>query len=95
MPEDEKFLGANWLLDTKEAMEFYHEIAIPLRRDVGIIDTHTHHNLRQIVENRPFPNIWRADVLEPREEYVNNDHYIIQLAAKTHWLPKSFHPIVL
>ena len=52
------------------------------RNQVGILDTHTHHNLRQIVENRPFPNIWRAEVLEDREEYANNDHYIIQLAAK-------------
>ena len=39
---------------------------------------------KQIVENRPFPNIWRAEVLEPREQYANNDHYIIQLAAKIH-----------
>ncbi len=84
MPDEEKFLGANWLLDTKEAISLYHEVAIPLREEVGIVDTHTHHNLRQIVENRPFPNIWRAEVLEPREEYANNDHYIIQLAAKIH-----------
>ncbi|UCE34225.1 MAG: glucuronate isomerase [Deltaproteobacteria bacterium] len=82
MPEDEQFLGVNWLLDTREAIGLYHEVAVPLREDVGIVDTHTHHNLRQIVENRPFPNIWRAEVLEPREEYANNDHYIIQLAAK-------------
>lgn len=84
MPEEEKFLGANWLLDTKEAISLYHEVAIPLREEVGIVDTHTHHNLRQIVENCPFPNIWRAEVLEPRDQYANNDHYIIQLAAKIH-----------
>jgi hypothetical protein len=95
MPEDKKFLGENWLLHTKEAIELYHEIAIPLRRGVGIVDTHTHHNLRQIVKNRPFPNIWRAEVLEPRDEYANNDHHFIQLATKIHWLPKPFHPIVL
>ena len=82
MPMEEKFLGANWLLDTKEAAKLYHEVAVTLREEVGIVDTHTHHNLRQIVENHPFPNIWRAEVLEPREEYANNDHYIIQLAAK-------------
>jgi glucuronate isomerase len=84
MAEEETFLGPNWLLDTKEARRLYHEVAIPLREEVGIVDTHTHHNLRQIVENRPFLNIWRAEVLEPREQYANNDHYIIQLAAKIH-----------
>ena len=78
----EKFLGKNWLLDTTEGIKLYHDVAVPLRREVGIIDTHTHHNLRQIVENEPFPNIWRAEVLETREEYKNCDHYIIQLAAK-------------
>jgi glucuronate isomerase len=82
MPEQKKFLGENWLLDTNEAITLYHEVAVPFRVEVGIIDTHTHHNLRQIVENNPFSNIWRAEVLEPREEYANNDHYIIQLAAK-------------
>jgi len=79
---EEKFLGANWLLDTADGVKLYHDVAVPLRKEVGIIDTHTHHNLRQIVENKPFPNIWRAEVLETREEYKNCDHYIIQLAAK-------------
>ena len=79
---EDKFLGPNWLLDTKEAIRLYHDVAVSFRRDAGILDTHTHHNLRQIVENRPFLNIWRAEVLETREEYANNDHYIIQLAAK-------------
>ncbi|MBW2120275.1 MAG: glucuronate isomerase, partial [Deltaproteobacteria bacterium] len=82
MTGEEGFLGANWLLDTREAIGLYHEVAVSFRQKVGIVDTHTHHNLRQIVENRPFPNIWRAEVLEPRDEYANNDHYIIQLAAK-------------
>jgi len=79
---EEKYLGINWLLDTPEGIKLYHDLAVPLRKEVGIIDTHTHHNLRQIVENKPFPNIWRAEVLEIREEYKNCDHYIIQLAAK-------------
>ena len=81
MAKDE-FLGPNWLLDTKEAVRLFHDMAVPFRKQVGILDTHTHHNLRQIVENQPFPNIWRAEVLEDRREYANNDHYIIQLAAK-------------
>jgi len=79
---EEKFLGDNWLLNRPEGIKLYHDIAVPLRKEVGIIDTHTHHNLRQIVENKPFPNIWRAEILELREEYKNGDHYIIQLAAK-------------
>lgn len=95
MAEEETFLGANWLLDTKKAISLYHEVAIPLREEVGIVDTHTHHNLRQIVENRPFPNIWRAEVLEPRDQYANNDHYIIQLAAKIHRFSQALSPIVL
>jgi glucuronate isomerase len=82
MKDKDNFLGKNWLLDTPESIKLYHDVAIPLRKEVGIIDTHTHHNLRQIVENEPFPNIWRAEVLETREEYKNCDHYIIQLAAK-------------
>ncbi|PKP60541.1 hypothetical protein CVT91_04900 [Candidatus Atribacteria bacterium HGW-Atribacteria-1] len=82
MKDKDNFLGKNWLLDTNEAIKLYKDIAVPLRKEVGIFDTHTHHNLRQIVENNPFPNIWRAEVLEMREEYKNCDHYIIQLAAK-------------
>jgi glucuronate isomerase len=82
MIDKDNFLGKNWLLDTSESIKIYHDVAIPFRQEVGIIDTHTHHNLRQIVENEPFPNIWRAEVLETREEYKNCDHYIIQLASK-------------
>jgi len=66
----EKFLGQNWLLDTVEGVKLYHDVAVTLRKEVGIIDTHTHHNLRQIVENKPFPNIWRAEVLETKEETI-------------------------
>ncbi len=83
MREEEKFLGPNWLLDTPEGVKLYHEVAVPFREKAGIIDVHTHHNLRQIVENKPFPNIWRAEVLEERKEYANCDHYILQLAAKS------------
>jgi len=82
MKNKDNFLGKDWLLDTTEGIKLYHDIAVPLRKEVGIIDTHTHHNLRQIIENKPFLNIWRAEVLESKEEYKNCDHYIIQLAAK-------------
>lgn len=90
MIDKDNFLGKNWLLDTTEGIKLYHDVAVPLRREVGIIDTHTHHNLRQIVENEPFPNIWRAEVLEAREEYKNCDHYIIQLAAKIPGFSQKF-----
>ena len=86
---EEKYLGINWLLDTAEGVKLYHDVAVPFRQEVGIVDTHTHHNLRQIVENEPFPNIWRAEVLETREEYKNCDHYIIQLAAKCPGFPQA------
>ena len=43
MPEEEKFLGTNWLLDTKEAISLYHEVAIPLREEVGIVDTNNNY----------------------------------------------------
>jgi glucuronate isomerase len=86
----DKFLGPDWLLDTKEAVRLYRDFAVPFRSQVGILDTHTHHNLRQIAENRPFPNIWRAEVLEDRKEYANNDHYIIQLAAKLPGFSQAF-----
>jgi len=83
------YLNQNWLLDTNEAKVLYFEIAIPYREKVGIIDVHTHHNLKQIIENQPFPNIWRAEVLEDKEEYKNNDHYIIQLASKCNGFSQS------
>jgi glucuronate isomerase len=87
---EDNFLGKNWLLDTAEGIKLYCDVAVPLRKEVGIIDTHTHHNLRQIVENKSFPNIWRAEVLETREEYENCDHYIIQLAAKIPGFSQKF-----
>jgi len=49
MSEKEKYLGKNWLLDTKEAIQLYHEVAVSFREEVGIVDTHTHHNLRQML----------------------------------------------
>jgi len=90
LEESTSYLGKYWLLDTKEAQSLYFEHAVPFREKVGIVDVHTHHNLRQIVENKPFPNIWRAEVLEDKEEYKNNDHYIIQLAAKCNGFSQSF-----
>ena len=89
MEDSVSFLGQNWLLDSNEAQLLYFEIAIPFREKVGIIDVHTHHNLRQIIENQPFPNIWRAEILEDKEEYKNNDHYIIQLASKCNGFSQS------
>ena len=50
MIDKDNFLGKNWLLDTSESTKLYHDVAIPFRQEVGIVDTHTHHNLRQIVE---------------------------------------------
>ncbi len=90
MESNEKLLGSNWLLDTTDGVKLYHEVAVPFRKEAGIVDVHTHHNLRQIVENKPFPNIWRAEVLETREEYANCDHYIIQLAAKFPGFSQAF-----
>ena len=86
---DEEFLGTNWLLDTPEGVRLYHDVAVPFREKVGIVDVHTHHNLRQIVENKSFPNIWRVEVLEERKEYANCDHYIIQLAAKSPYFSQA------
>jgi len=82
MSEQDNFLGPNWLINTKEGISLYRDVALPLRSEVGIIDVHTHFSLRQIIENQPFPNIWKAEVLEDRKEYANCDHYIIQLASK-------------
>jgi len=65
---EEKYLGNNWLLDASEGIKLYHDVAIQFRQEVGIVDTHTHHHLRQIVENTSFPNIWRAEVLGSKEE---------------------------
>lgn len=87
--DEEKYLGTNWLLDTPEGVRLYHDVAVPFRGKVGIIDVHTHQNLRQIVENKSFPNIWRVEVLEERKEYANCDHYIIQLAAKSPYFSQA------
>ena len=45
MINKDNFLGKDWLLDTTEGIKLYHDVAVPLRKEVGIIDTHTHHNL--------------------------------------------------
>ncbi len=90
MQESIDYLNDKWLLDTKEAQRLYSEHAVPFRGKVGIVDVHTHHNLRQIMENKSFSNIWRAEVLEDKKEYQNNDHYIIQLAAKCKGFSQSF-----
>lgn len=90
MEESNRYLSKNWLLDSKEAQILYFDYAFPFREKTGIVDAHTHHNLRQIIENQAFPNIWRAEVLESKEEYKNNDHYIIQLAAKCNGFSQTF-----
>ena len=56
MKESTDYLNENWLLDTKEVQELYFEYAVPFRGKVGIFDVHTHHNLPQIIENKPFSN---------------------------------------
>lgn len=77
---DGNFLGPNWLLTTKEAVWLYHEVSLPLRKTCGFVDVHTHLSLQQICKNRPFGNIWKAEVVD--ERYGNRDHYLVQLAAK-------------
>ena len=74
---EEKYLGDNWLFERLEKIKLYHDIAVLFRLKVGVIDTYTHHNLRQVIENKPFSNIWGAEVLGTREKYKNCDHYII------------------
>jgi len=74
------FLNPEWLLNSKEAVWLYQEVVLPLRKQHGILDLHTHLNLQQILDNQSLTNIWKAEVYD--ERYGNRDHYLLQLAAK-------------
>lgn len=58
-----KFITANFLLNSEEAVTLYHQYA----KDMPIIDYHNHLSARQIAENKPVDNITKA--------WLDGDHY--------------------
>ncbi len=61
--EKQKFLEANFLLQSDIAVSLYHEYA----KDLPIIDYHNHLSPKEIYENKNFVNITHA--------WLNGDHY--------------------
>ena len=58
-----KFLGKNFLLESKTAKTLYHDFA----KDMPIIDYHCHLSPREIAEDKQFENLTQA--------WLYGDHY--------------------
>jgi len=63
------FLDDNYLLETTAARGLYEQV-----RDLPILDAHNHADIREIVENKPWQDIW---VVEGA-----TDHYVWELLRK-------------
>lgn len=63
------FLGDNYLLDSGAAKELYKEV-----EELPIVDAHNHADLEEIVENRPWTDIWQVEGA--------TDHYVWELMRK-------------
>src|SRR3989339_364338 len=76
------FLNDDWGLENEAAKVLYRGVVEPLRGTIGLTDAHTHLSVEQIVSDEPFPNIFRAMVLDTDPRWANRDHYITQMVAK-------------
>lgn len=63
---DMAFLDEDYLLDTDAARDLYDAIA-----DLPIVDPHSHVDVREIVENEPYSDVWEGEGA--------TDHYVWQL----------------
>lgn len=75
----DEFLGEDWGLTTLTACDLYKDVVLPLRKDKGIIDLHTHFSPQELATNQNLKNAWRAMVFDPT--VGNCDHYATGLAA--------------
>ena len=64
-----EFLGDGYLLGSKTARGLYREI-----RDLPIVDAHNHADIVEIVENRPWTDIWQVEGA--------TDHYVWEMMRK-------------
>jgi len=60
------FLDENYLLTNPTAREIY-----PLVKDLPIVDAHNHSDVKEIVENRGWNDIWEVEAA--------TDHYVWEL----------------
>jgi len=63
------FLGSNYLLSNKTAEKLYQEV-----EDLPIVDAHNHGDVREIVENKGWSDIWELEGA--------TDHYVWELMRK-------------
>jgi glucuronate isomerase len=64
-----RFLGEDYLLTNSTAKALYGEI-----RDLPIVDAHNHADIREIMENKPWPDLW---VIQGA-----TDHYVWELMRR-------------
>lgn len=60
---------AEYLLSSESAREIFKQV-----KDLPIVDPHTHVDLKQILDNRPFVDIWEAEAA--------SDHYVWEMLRK-------------
>ncbi len=63
------FLDEHYVLSSKVAFELFQQV-----KDLPIIDPHTHADVRQILEDQPFSDIWQAEAA--------TDHYVWEMLRK-------------
>lgn len=66
---DDKFLGKTYLLESESAVELYEIV-----QDLPIVDIHNHADLVEIIENKPWRDIWHVEGA--------TDHYVWELMRK-------------
>ena len=64
-----QFLGDDYLLGSETARELYREI-----RDLPIVDAHNHADIVEVVDNRPWTDIWQVEGA--------TDHYVWEMMRK-------------
>jgi len=63
------FLDENYLLQSEVAKEFYLKV-----KDLPIVDLHNHSDVKEIVENKGWNNIWEVEIA--------TDHYVWELLRR-------------
>lgn len=63
------FLEDNYLLSSEAAVRLYQEV-----EDLPIVDAHNHLDINEIVENKPWPDIWEIEGA--------TDHYVWELMRR-------------
>lgn len=64
-----EFLGKDYLIRNAAGLEIYDAV-----RDLPVIDPHNHANVREIAENKNYPNVWQL--------FAATDHYVWEVLRK-------------